>query len=211
MFLGLWSCNNQTTEKTSDKFSTDTLQMVKVDNLKQDIYIKDKSQYDQKFIDGLADYNQPIKLIDNYIVAGNDTTYFPEDIQLNKVTTFKASKDSLKYELTVKRINLTSLSYTFTITDRDNKTIDIKSGKAILGSTFFIGPEGDNDIAGGYGSQEYRDNRNESWLSIRIEMGKATDGVQRAKINYGSDNKANYPFNLDLDDCPTLRTKKNGI
>lgn len=48
-----------------------------------DIYIKKKTQYDQKFIDGLADYNEPIKFIDNYILSGKDITYFPDDLSLN--------------------------------------------------------------------------------------------------------------------------------
>jgi hypothetical protein len=151
--FGLCSCKNHTTEKTVYKNLADTLKTVSADKQQQDIYIKDKSQYDQTFIDGLADYNEPIKLIDNYILTGKDTTYFPEDLILNKSTTFTAIKDNKKYVLTVKRTNLTNLNYKFQLTDNDNKTLDTKSGKAILGSTFFIGPEGDDDIEGGYGSQ----------------------------------------------------------
>jgi hypothetical protein len=203
------SCNNQTTEKTSDEDPADTLQTVSVEKQKQDIYIKDNSQYDQTFIDGLADYNEPIKLIDNYIVTGKDTTYFPEDLPLNKVTTFKAFKDDKKYELTVTRTNLTNISYNFRLTDKDNKTIDSKAGKAILSSGFFMGPEGDNDIDGGYGSQEYRDNSKDSWLSIRIEIGRAAGGIQRAKIHYGAADKTNNSFNLDLDDRLTLHVTNN--
>ena len=203
--IGLGSCNNQTAEKSADKNSVDTSQTVSVDKQQQDIYIKDKSQYNQAFIDGLADYNEPIKLIDNYIVTGKDTTYFPEDLILNKPTTFTSNKDNNKYVLTVTRTNLTDLIYKFQLTDNDNKILDTKSGKAILSSTFFVGPEGDNDIEGGYGSQEYRDNGKDSWLSIRIEIGKADNGKQRAKIHYGFNDKTKK--SLDLDECPTLRTE----
>lgn len=203
--FGLGGCNNQTTEKAVDKNSVETLNTVSADKQQLDIYIKDKSQYDQSYIDGLADYNEPIKLIDNYIVIGKDTTYFPEDLILNKPTTFKAIKDNNKYVLTVTRTNLTNLTYKFQLTDNDNKTLDTKSGKAILGSRFFIGPEGDDDIDGGYGSQEYRDNRKDSWLSIRIEIGKADNGKQRAKIHYSFNDKTKK--SLDLDECPTLRTE----
>ncbi len=203
--FGLVSCNNQTTEKAVDKNSVDTLKTASADKQQLNIYIKDKLQYDQTFIDGLADYNEPIKLIDNYIVTGKDTTYFPEDLILNKATTFTAIKDNNKYVLTVTRTNFTNLTYNFQLTDNDNKTLDTKSGKAILGSTFFIGPEGDDDIEGGYGSQEYRDNGKDSWLSIRIEIGKTDNGKQRAKIHYGFNDKTKK--SLDLDECPTLRTE----
>jgi hypothetical protein len=203
--FGLGSCNNQTTEKAVDKNLVDTLKTVSADKQQLDIYIKNKSQYDQTFIDGLVDYNEPIKLIDNYIVTGNDTTYFPEDLILNKPTTFTAIKENNKYVLTVTRTNLTNLTYKFQLTDKDNKTLDTKSGKAILGSTFFIGPEGDYDIEGGYGSQEYRDNGKDSYLSIRIEIGKTDNGKQRAKIHYGFNDKTKKT--LDLDECPTLRTE----
>jgi hypothetical protein len=203
--FGLGSCNNQTTEKAVDKNLVDTLKTVSADKQQLDIYIKNKSQYDQTFIDGLVDYNEPIKLIDNYIVTGNDTTYFPEDLILNKPTTFTAIKENNKYVLTVTRTNLTNLTYKFQLTDKDNKTLDTKSGKAILGSRFFIGPEGDDDIEGGYGSQEYRDNGKDSYLSIRIEIGKTDNGKQRAKIHYRFNDKTKKT--LDLDECPTLRTE----
>jgi hypothetical protein len=203
--FGLSSCNNQTTEKAVDNNSADTIKTVSVDKQQHDIFIKDKSQYDQTFIDGLADYNEPIKLIDNYIVTGKDTTYFPEDLILNKPTIFTAIKDNNKYVLTVTRTNLTNLTYKLQLTNNDNKTLDTKSGKAILGSTFFIGPEGDDDIEGGYGSQEYRDNEKDSYLSIRIEIGKTDNGKQRAKIHYGFNDKTKK--SLDLDECPTLRTE----
>lgn len=206
--FGLWSCNNRTMEKNVDRNSVDTLKAASADKKQQDIYIKDKSQYDPIFINGLANYNEPIKLIDNYIITGKDTTYFPTDIILNMPTVFTAIKDNHKYVLTVTRTNYTNLTYNFQLTGSDNKILDTKSGQAILGSMFFIGPEGDDDIEGGYGSQEYRDHTKDSWLSIRIEMGKADNGKQRAKIHYGFNDKTKN--SLDLNECPTLRTEYKG-
>ncbi|MCO5259545.1 MAG: hypothetical protein M9916_05325 [Crocinitomicaceae bacterium] len=144
--LGLSSCNNQTTEKAANKNLVDALQTVSTDKQTQGIYIKDKSQYDQTFIDGLADYNDLIKLIDNYIVTGKDTTYFPNDLLLNKSTIYTAIKDSNKYVLTVTRTNLTNLTYNFQFTDSDNKILDTKSGQVVLSSYFFFGPEGETDF-----------------------------------------------------------------
>jgi len=184
-----------------------TLQTDSDDKQLQDIYIKDKSQYDQTFIDGLADYNEPIKLIDNFIITGKDTTYFPEDLNLNNATTFKAIKDNNKYLLTVTRTNLTNLTYNFQLTDKDNKTIDNKSGKAILGSMFFLASENDEDsqTGNGYGSYEYWDKTNDCWFSIRVGIGKDDNGKQRAMLNYGCNDKSKQTLNLD--ECPTLRTE----
>jgi hypothetical protein len=203
--FGLSSCNNQTTEKAIDNNSADSIKTVSVGKQQRDIFIKDKSQYDQTFIDGLADYNEPIKLIDNYIVTGKDTTNFPEDLILNKPTIFTAIKDNNKYMLTVTRTNLTNLTYKFKLTNIDNKTLDTKSGKAILGSMFFLASESDEDTQTkeSYGSYEYWDKKNDSWFVIRIGYGKDKNGKQRALINYGCDDKSKKT--IDLDDCPTLR------
>ncbi|GAL87538.1 hypothetical protein ATO12_19910 [Sporocytophaga myxococcoides] len=205
--FGLYGCNNKTTEKATDQNLGDTLQTISADKPNLEIYIKDKSQYDQTFINGLADYNEPIKLIDNYIITGKDTTYFPEDLNLNKETTFKATKDINKYVLTVTRNNLTNLTYTFKLIDKDNKTVDTKSGKAILGSMFFLASEVDEDseTGDGYGSCEYWDKSNDCWFAIRIGIGKDDNGKLRAMLKYGCDDKNKQTLNLD--ECPTLRTE----
>lgn len=207
LVFGLWSCDNQTAEKAADKKSVDTLQTVSTDKQQQDIYIKDKSQYDQAFIDGLADYKEPIKLIDNYIVTGKDTTYFPDDLILNKPTTFTAIKDNNKYLLTVTRINLTNLIYKFQLTDNDNKTLDTKSGKAILGSTFFFAPEGEPDPETGnsFVSNEYRMKSENIWLVINIGMDKEYEGKKRAKIFYGKIHKSK--MTQPTMESPILRTE----
>jgi len=204
--LLLLSCSGKT-RKTVDTKSVDTLQTISADKKQSDIYIKDKSQYDQSFIDGLSDYNEPIKLIDNYILTGKDTTYFPNDLSLNKATIFKATKDNNKFVLTVTRTSLTNLSYNFQLTDKDNKTVDTKSGKAILVSMFFLASEMDQDsqVGDGYGSSEYWDKTNNCWFSIRIGIGLDNNGKQRAMLTYGCED--NNKQSLKLEECPTLRTE----
>lgn len=70
--------------------------------------------------------------------------------------------------LTVTRTNLTNLPYCFQFTDKDHKTVDTKSGKAILGSMFFLASENDEDsqTGVGYGSCEYWDKTNDCWFVI---------------------------------------------
>ena len=205
--LGLSSCNNQTAEKTVNQKSVDTLQTISPDKQQADIFIKDKSKYDQTFIDGLADYKETMQLIDSFIITGKDTTYFPDDLPLNKKTTFKGAKGNKILTLTVTRNNLTNLTYSFQFTDKDNKTIDSKSGRAILESTFFLASENDEDsqTGDGYGSSEYWDKSNNCWLSIRIGIGLDNNKKQRAKLTYGCKDKNKQTLNLD--ECPTLRTE----
>lgn len=145
--------------------------------------------------------------MDNYILIGNDTTYFPDDLSLNKVTTFKATKDNNKFVLTVTRTNLTNLTYNFQLTDKDNKIIDTKSGKAVLGSMFFLASENDEDsqIGDGYGSCEYWDKVNDFWFAIRVGIGKDDNWKLRAMLNYGCNDKSKQTLNLDQ--YPTLRTE----
>lgn len=205
--FGLWSCNNKPVEKTVDQNSVDILQTDSADIPKLEIYVNDKSQFDQTFIDGLADYNEPIKLIDDYIVVGKDTTYFPKDLNLNKETTFKTILNDNRYVLTVTRTNLTNLTYNLRLIDKDNKTVVAKSGKAILSSMFFLASEVDEDseTGDGYGSCEYWDKSNDCWFAIRIGIGKDDNGKLRAMLKYGCDSKSKQSLNLD--ECPTLRTE----
>ena len=205
--LGLSSCNNQTTEKKADMITYDTIQTASTNKKQTNLFIKDASQYDQSFIDGLSEYNEPMELTGNFLITGKDTTYFPVDLPLNKQTTFKGGKDNKNFVLTVTRNNLTSLTYNFLLTDKDNRTINNKSGKAILGSMFFLASETDEDTetGDGYGSSEYRDESNNCWFSIRIGIGKDNNGNQRAMLTYGCDDKSKQDLNLD--DCPTLRTE----
>jgi hypothetical protein len=200
--LGLSSCNSRTTEKKADTIQTATT------NKKQtNLFVKDVSQYDQSFIDGLSEYNEPIKLIGNFVITGKDTTYFPVDLPINKQTTFKGSKDNKNFALTVTRNNLTNLTYNFLLTDKDNRTVDKKSGKAILGSMFFLASEMDEDTETGdsYGSSEYLDESNNCWFSIRVGNGEDNNGKQRVMLTYGCEDKSKQELNLD--ECPTLRTE----
>lgn len=200
------SCNNQPTEKTVDKNSVDTLQTISTDNTKQDISTNDKSLYDQTFIDGLAGYGEQIKLIENYILIGQDTAYFPEEIKLNTETIFKGTKDKKNFVLTLRRINLTSLNYNFQLLDKDAKLLNSKKGKATLGSLFFLGSESDDDdeTGEGYLSVEYYDHSADCSFAIRIGE-KDDNGKLRAKIKLRC--KDHKLKNISLDDNPTLRTE----
>lgn len=204
LLFGLGSCYNQTTEKSVNKNSANTTQTVLTDKPKQIIYIKDKSHYDHAFIEGLSEYNEPIKLIDNYILIGNDTTYFPDDLSLNKEYIFKANNNNQNYVLAVKRINETTLKFNFQMFV-NNKIFHTETGEANLPSLFFLGPEGEPDIQTGdsFFSQEYIKKDNSIWICIKIGMDKNYKGKQRAKITYRYTDKFKQTRNLE--ECPILR------
>lgn len=208
LLIGLFSFDNQANRKRDETNTVDTTQILSADKTNRpDLYIKDSSLYDPTFIDELADYNEPLKLIDNYLLTGQDTTFFPNDLPVNKKITFIGVKDNHNFLLTVTRINLTSIIYNFRRTDKDNQSVDSTSGKAILGSMFFLASEMDEDsqTGDGYGSSEYWDKTNNCWLSIRIGIGLDDNGKQRAVVTYSCEDKNKQT--LDLDECPTLRTE----
>lgn len=200
------SCYHQPS-KMEGKSSAEPVQAGTVSKEQSTLIIKDSTRYDPTFIKGLTKYKKPIQLIDNYIIAGTDTTYFPEDIPLNKTIDFKATKDQKKYVLSVSRTSLTNLTYAFKLMDEKDKLLDSKSGNAVLGSMFFLASEIDQDLktGEGYSSYEYWDNSTDCWFSVRIGHGNAPDGKQRAKVNYGCVDKNKQA--LTLKECPTLRAE----
>lgn len=204
--LGLWSCNSLSSKKEG-KSTADSSKTELASKSQSTIVIKDSSQYDQAFIKGLSGYKDPLQLIGNTIIAGSDTTYFPEEFPLNKTVNFKAAKDHKKYMLSVTRTNLTNLSYSFQLSDEKDQLIDSKSGNAVLGPMFFLASETDQDTQTGewYASNEYWDITNNCWFAVRIGQGKDSHQKQRAMINYGCEDK-NKP-NVNLEGCPTLRAE----
>ena len=205
LFVLLIGCNNHKEIKTNNN-STDTTQKIATNKSHKNIFIKDESLYDKAFIEGIEEYKEQIKIIDNYIITGTDTTYFPNDLLLNKDTHFKGKKDANYYLLTVKRINLTTIIYNFEII-KNNETVSSKTGKAIINSMFFIASEMDEDTKfnEGYGCYEYADNSNECSFYIRIGIGLDDNGKHRASLNLKYNDKKNE--HLNIDNCPTLRTE----
>jgi hypothetical protein len=167
--------------------------------------VNDKSLYDPAFLAGLAD--QQVILKDNYILLGPDTVYFSEDLPLNKATVFKATKGNNNFLLTLTRINLTSLNYDFRLTDKSDKAVMTRSGKATLGSQFYLGAETDEDelLGEAYLSTEYWDNSDGCSFSIRVGE-KDQNGQLRARLTLDCNDLSKK--NFDLYEGPTLRTSE---
>lgn len=202
-FTLILGCNTPATQTTAIQ-QADTIQTVATEAPQSNVYIKDISQYDPAFIAGLSEYGEPLRLIHNYILLGQDTAYFPEEIQLNRETVFKGSRGTKTFVLAVTRINLTTLNYDLRVFVNDSVLSFSKSGKAMLHSLFFLGSEVDEDDLTGsaYGSAEYWDNSQACSFAIRIGD-KDENGKLRAKVKFNCEE--NTQDNIELDDCPTLR------
>lgn len=193
-----------------NKLTHDSLVLIKkgLSNIQSAvIYIKDKKSYDQTFIEGLYYYKEPIKLVDNYIITGKDTTYFPEELPLNIKTTYRGAQNNQNFVLTVTRTNLTNLNYNFQLIGKNNKIIDTKSGKVVLYPVFFLAPETEEDLGSNdsYVVREYFEKSDKCWISLRLGIGKDKNGKQRARVNYGCDDNSKQALNLD--GCPILLTE----
>jgi hypothetical protein len=204
--LLLVGCNNKATEEKIDSSTTYSQPGNAEKKQQEPNYNEDNLQYDQAFIDGLKKYKEPLKPIDNYILVNKDTFYFPEEIPVNIETVFKGTKDQKRYLLKVARVNLTTLTYTFHLSSKDNATIIEKAGKATLGSLFFLGSETDTDDKTDeeYLSTEYWDYSDGCSFAIRIG-GKDDDGKLRAKVKLNC--KSKKFKTVGLEENPTMRTE----
>ena len=205
LMLGAWSCNNPSTTKSAQE-AVDTAKDALPDSPKEKIYIADKSLYDNAFVTVISTYPAALKLIDDHVIIGGDTTYFPTILELDREITFQGKNNNYSVLLTVTRINLTNLTYKFKLTGNNNKMIDTKSGTAIIGM-FFLGDEIDIDLEKneGYASTAYWDRSNDYLFSIRIGNETDNSGKIRAMVHYKYNDQSNR--HLELQDCPTLITK----
>lgn len=202
---GFWSCNNRASEKSMNQKTVDTLAITSFEKEQKAIFVKDESLYDKTFINGLSEFGEQIWLIDNYIVTNTDTTYFPEDLPLNKRISYTAVDENNKFMLRLTRNNMTNVHFQFQIFDIADNIIDTKTGTVILGSGFFLGTEGEHDPETGVSfiSNEYRTNNDEFWLTIKVGIDEYNENLKRAKITYRDKDKSK---NTDyVKESPILR------
>lgn len=194
VLLQLYGCGNKPSRQETK---------MKEESKKGRVYIQDVSKYEPSFIEGISAYNDTLTIIGNFVVTGSDTVYFPEELPLDKEMTFEGRRNGKVYELIVRRKNLTTLDYRFSLMYEKGPQLISKDGKAILNDMFFLAAEVDEDDMTGdaYGSYEYRDVDSDCQLVIKIGE-KDEDGRPRATIAYACKDKSK-----DVPDSPTLRAK----
>lgn len=166
------------------------------------LIIKDITHYDPSFIKGLKSGlgYETIKVIDDSLYytyrpntrPGTLVTYkytIPTNLELNEVTSFTAVNDNKPFALVLKRTNYTNLVYQL---KQEDKTI--KSGVAILQSTFYFGAEGQDDENGNsiYLRQYIDPNQCGAIVKIEIEQAKI------ATISWCTDDKSSKWMNLPI-------------
>lgn len=135
-------------------------------------YIHDEKQYSKTFLTEFKvrhSIYETVALIYDTIIINSDRENFiliPTDLPLDKLVTYEESADGIKFSLTVKRINYSTLEYYyFEIVDGKNK--NEKQGQADLEPIFYFGSEGtfEDENENVYGMNEYVDS---SILGCRI-------------------------------------------
>jgi len=174
------------------------------------IFVKDKSKYSKEFLTELNTFKSQklgsVKLIDNVMIVGKDTTKFPDDLKINKQYLFKAVKGDQSYHLNVKRINESTLNFEFKLFKKEHLVFTDK-GEANINASFFLASEMDvdNETGKGYSSYAYYKKLNNCWFVIQIGAEKDAKNKQRAKVIFGCKDKTKPA--LDIQDSPTLRTE----
>jgi hypothetical protein len=209
--LGLFSCNNQIDQATSNQSLDEAKQLVistaKVDIKEPIKYIKDSSDYSTEFLENLYKSGViNVQLIGNmFIGQHNDTSFFPKQPEIGNNILFTGRKDELIISLRVKRINQTTIDYNLEIIESGNSSLKSK-GYADINSGFYIGPELDeNEITGNaYFSTEFIDYNDTCYTYIRIGKDEQFQNKLFGKIIKNCNGKIK---NIELDNFPVLVAK----
>lgn len=137
------------------------------------IKVKNPSDYSEKFIQGLKELPfHNIELRDSlFILAEFDYTHFPKTPKIGRPIILRGKRDSLSITLNLKRINYTTIDYSFEILELGNLSIK-QSGKADIHSGFFIGEESEESEISGliYSVTEFINDQDNNCFTI-INLG----------------------------------------
>jgi len=178
------SCGNKidnTKVKEQDNVELENVSVDKEEKQSQStqFYIKDEKQYSETF---LAEFKakhsiyETVALIGDTIIINNDRNNFiliPTDLPLDRLITYEESANGIKYTLTVKRINLSTLEYGYFETV-NGKMKNEKQGHADLEPVFYFGAEGtfEDKNENVYGMNEYINfSKNDCQTVIYIGVG----------------------------------------
>lgn len=137
-----------------------------------EIVIKSKSDYSEKFIQGLKELGyKKLELKDSLLIIDNkDTVTFSQTPKIGEYRVYTGRQDNLAIAVTVKRINYTTVDYKIEMVEF-GKTSHNQTGQADIISSFFFGTESNEDeqTGEGYFVTEYTDNReNNCYTHIRL-------------------------------------------
>jgi hypothetical protein len=223
IFLLFLSCNQISKTKNQNRINYDNSNLFEVQNNLHDstlykmaaskkdssfiIVIRDSSDYSLSFLKSL---NKPgnnywkYELDSNLLIINErDSAKFPNAPPLGHIIHLANKSEDLEINLTVKRINQSTIEYVIE-SRSDNKNHVVKKGIADLYPVFYLGTEEDKDDLSGnyYSSIEYWDINDSLMTAIRIGENptKKDSFLGKVKVKMGS-------LKIDLDNFPTLIEK----
>ena len=143
--------------------------------------------YDKQFLDGLRGYNKDIYLKENVIIAGRDTVFFPHLLKKDQEYTFSAKVLEDQFELITKRINHTTLRFTFR--KYKNGRLDFEDkGSAVIDPFFFNGTSAFDDLETGeiYPSTEFCRSSGNRFLCLHQGNLPDENGRLRMVVSHGN-------------------------
>lgn len=175
------------------------------------VSIEDSSLYSVEFVNELdSNFENVYKSIvleeDHLILDKRDTVYFPRKPEIGRVYVLKSSNRMWISELTIERLNQTSISYSVAFTDRLGYKI-VEKGIATLKPSFMLGSETD-DINGELYYLVYIENVGNRSIAIRLGVEEATDSLLLARIAIKGIDRCSI---IDLDKLPTYKEESNYI
>ena len=159
---------------SAEMTNSDTNGIVENDNKRETIfYFKDSTKYSHEWIKEFKERHSgytSVQLFDDTIIINNDRKDFitlPTDLPFDSEVYYELTEEGRTISLTVKRINYTTIEYSYA--DNDNE----KKGLAHIEPVFYFGAEGmfEDDDGMTYGMNEYIDHsQKDCWTYIYVGM-----------------------------------------
>ncbi len=145
--------------------------------------------------------------LDKYVICGDDTIPYPQDLALNQEYVFSALKSDTNYQLKVKRTSNTAVYYALNYRIADLVAIE-RSGNAKLPDDFFYTSKRDTKRkdSADYASYWYFNEDKGCHVGIRIGIEPNKKNNINASVNFICDDKNKHLLNID--NCPTLKLQK---
>ena len=142
-------------------------------------YIKDETKYSENFLSEFKKHHEiyeTVSLIEDTIIVNNDKEniiIIPTDLPLNKKVIYEKTEKEKKQVLTINRVNISTLEYSYYEMIKGRKTKE-RQGIADLEPTFYFGAEGtfEDEDENVYGMNEYIDYSEKNyWTYIYVGVG----------------------------------------
>jgi hypothetical protein len=166
-------CKEKTSETGIQTSREDTLHMIKI---RENLFIKNPERYSEEFIYELElgathdSSHSKLQLIDSMIIYNNDTSFLPNQIDTGRSYCFIGISESERYQLKLKRINLTDIDYEYIINERPD---GYHKGKGTMSMELYglinksITYDNIQDLAKDF--IKYTDNINDGYFYIYVE------------------------------------------